>query len=496
MLLTITTTHHPATDLGYLLHKHPARAQMFEFGFGQSHVFYPRATEEACTAALLLDVDPVRLVRGSGRGDDGFLDQYVNDRPYVVSSFMSVALSRVYGTALSGRCEARPELVDQPLPLEVQLPVIVCRGGESVPRALFEPLGYEVEARRLPLGVVGIGARAAGVWPDATGDESRVGALPEWGEGRHFALTLRGTVRLQYLLRHLTVLIPVLDDDKHYWVGTDEVDKLLRRGEGWLAAHPRRELIAERYLSHKHRLTRDALARLTEADADPDPDADAASHDEEEQAVERPLSLGRQRIEAVVAALKEAGARRVLDLGCGEGRLVQELLTHREFVQITAMDVAYGAVEKARSRLRWETMPEARRRRLSLFQGSLTYRDNRLAGHDAAVVMEVIEHLDPDRLDAFARALFGAARPRTVLVTTPNAEFNVTWESLPAGRFRHHDHRFEWTRQQFHSWAGAVAAAHGYTVSFTPIGPNDEVHGAPTQMAVFREGNAAGSPTE
>src|SRR5262245_11106948 len=105
MLLTITTTHSPATDLGYLLHKNPARTHTFDLSFGQAHIFYPEVGEERCTAALLLDIDPVGLVRGrrGPAGEGGMLEQYVNDRPYVASSFLSVAISQVFGTAMSGR---------------------------------------------------------------------------------------------------------------------------------------------------------------------------------------------------------------------------------------------------------------------------------------------------------------------------------------------------------------------------------------------------------
>src|SRR5262245_2337908 len=270
MLLTITTTHEPATDLGYLLHKNPSRVQSFPLSFGQAHVFYPEATAQRCTAALLLDVDPVGLVRDrrGPAGEGGLLDQYVNDRPYVASSFLSVALAQVYGSALSGKSKDRPQLVETPLPLRAKLAVLPCRGGEGFLRRLFEPLGYAVTARRHPL------------------DET----FPEWGESPYFTVELEAKCRLRDLLTHLYVLVPVLDNDKHYWVGEDEVEKLLRFGEGWLATHPEREGITQRYLKHQRRLTRSALTRL--AGDDPgDPDAAESRHDREEEAVERRLSL-------------------------------------------------------------------------------------------------------------------------------------------------------------------------------------------------------------
>ena len=465
MLLTLSTTHQPATDLGYLLHKHPQRTQCFKVSFGQVHIFYPEATAERCTMAFLLDVDPVRLTRrprGSGRFA---LQPYVNDRPYVASSFLSVAIADVLGTALNGKCKEKPELAATPLPLSVSLSVVPIRGGESFLRALFEPLGYGVAAERQPLD----------------------SAFPEWGESRYYRVTLSGTMTVAQLLNHLYVLLPVLDDDKHYYVDKAEIEKLLLRGEGWLTAHPEREQIVHRYLGRRRRLTRAALAQLVDADQ-PDPDDAQEERDAEEAAMERPLRLHDQRLEAVAEVIAASGARRVLDLGCGEGRLIRHLLKNRSIETILGMDIAVTALEKATRRLRLETMPARQRRRLNLIHGSLLYKDDRLAGFDAAALVEVIEHLDEPRLQAFERGVFEFARPGVVVITTPNREYNVKFESLPAGKFRHRDHRFEWSRAEFECWASQLAEKSGYRVRFQPIGPLDEAIGAPSQMAVFERG--------
>jgi 3' terminal RNA ribose 2'-O-methyltransferase Hen1 len=240
VLLTISTTHRPATDLGYLLHKHPERAQSFTLPFGEARVFYPEASEERCTAALLLSVDPVGLVRRGGRGGGFALAEYVNDRPYVASSFMSVAMVNVFKSAMAGTCKGFEELAGTAIPLEAWLPVVPARGGIDLARSLFEPLGYAVEAREIELD------------PE----------FPEWGVDRHIELRLNAEVRLADLLTHLYVLLPVLDDEKHYWVDDAEIDKLLRRGEGWLPSHPERELITRRYLKNQASLFHPALARL------------------------------------------------------------------------------------------------------------------------------------------------------------------------------------------------------------------------------------------
>jgi 3' terminal RNA ribose 2'-O-methyltransferase Hen1 len=460
MLLTLTLTRPPATDLGFLLHKHPERIQRFSLPFGAAHVFYPEAGDERCTAALLLDVDPVGLIRRGVRF--ARLDQYVNDRPYVASSFMSVALARVFNTALGGRCEPRPDLPNEELPLEARLSVARVVGGESVAQRLFEPLGYLLDAVQHPL------------------DER----FPEWGASQYYTLHLRGQVRLRDLLTHLYVLIPVLDAQKHYWVAKDEVEKLLARGEGWLQDHPERELIVNRYLKYQRPLAQAALEQLL-ADEDPNIDSDVEQREAEEEAVEEPLRLNEQRHGAVIAAIRASGAQRVLDLGCGNGKLLRALIADPSFERIVGVDISHAALELARDRLRLDQLAPRQRERVELFQTALTYRDRRLSGFDAAAVVEVIEHLDEPRLRSFERVVFAHARPKTVVVTTPNQEYNARFEGLPAGRFRHRDHRFEWTRAEFEAWSGRVAADHGFQVRFVPIGPEDPELGSPTQMAVF-----------
>lgn len=459
MLLTITTCYKPATDLGYILLKNPDNVQCFDLSFGKAHVFFPEASDERCTACLLLDVDSVSLVRGKGQQDG--IEQYVNDRPYVASSFMSVAIAQVFGTALSGKSKQRQELADTPLPLVARLSAIPCRGGEAFLRTLFEPLGYEIKAERLPLDP----------------------KFPDWGESRYYSLEISATLCLKDLLKHLYVLIPVLDDEKHYYVGEEEVAKLLKHGGSWLAAHPARSVISHRYLGHKHSLSRLALSQLAEQGEDPTEQQVEQNVQEEE--VEKPLSLNVQRIQAVVKCLKENSVRSVIDLGCGEGRYVQELLNHKEFDRVAGVDVSPRVLERAACRLKLDRMAERKRARLNLFQGSLVYKDERMSNFDAAICVEVIEHMDLPRIPFFERALFEFARPKLAIVTTPNIEYNKRFETLPAGKLRHGDHRFEWSRVEFQSWANACAERFGYSVEYQPIGPVDEELGPPTQMAVF-----------
>jgi 3' terminal RNA ribose 2'-O-methyltransferase Hen1 len=375
---------------------------------------------------------------------------------------MSTAISQVFGSAMSGKCKDRPEMVSAPIPLTARIDVLPVRGGEGLVHKLFEPLGYQVEATRHTL-------------------DDR---FPEWGESPYYSVTISGTKTLSDLLTHLFVLIPVFDNSKHYFVGDDEIEKLLAKGEGWLAQHPEKEQITRRYLKNRLSLVREALARLVEEEtpeiADEQPKAQ-----QQEDALEKPMSLNEQRHGAVLAALRGSSARTVLDLGCGEGKLLRELIADRQFERVVGLDVSIRSLEAAQRRLKLDRLPEHQADRIKLLHGSLIYRDKRLEGFDAAALVEVIEHLDPPRLASLERVLFEFARPETVVLTTPNREFNVTWESLPAGKFRHPDHRFEWTRAEFQDWANRVAEKNVYSVRFLNVGPEDQAVGSPTQMGVF-----------
>jgi len=470
MLLTITYTGQNTTDLGYLLYKNPYRPQMFELSHGNAYVFYPEVSDERTTAALLLDIDPIDLARGKADSGGGGLFDYVNDRPYVSSSFLSTAISNVFGTAMSGRADERQALSDSPLELTANISMLPCRGDTAMLNRVFEPLGYEVSH-------------------EAFVNDER---FPSWTRIKYVNLTVRGKVRLRDLLRHIYVLVPVFDRQKHYWVGEDEVNKLLLHGEDWLANHPEKGYITSRYLRHLRPLVNMAFARLVAADAAEGADADsapeaAANADDEtpEAAPERKITLNAQRLGGVIAALKSCGANSVIDMGCGEGNLLSLLVREGQFTRIAGMDVSHTALERASDKLKLDRVSDSTRERVTLFQSSLMYKDSRFKGYDAACVIEVIEHLDLPRLTAFERVLFEYAKAPVVVLTTPNREYNVKYENLDESDLRHSDHRFEWTRAQFREWAAKTAAQYGYAVRFSEIGDSDETLGAPTQMGVF-----------
>lgn len=460
MILTISTTRQPATDLGYLLQKHPDKVQTFEVPGGKAHVFYPEATENRTTAALLLDIDPVGLVRRDTRsGGDFALEAYVNDRPYATSSWMSTAIAGVFTSAMNGNCRDYPDMPAEAWPFVVHIPVVSVRGGEMLLRKLFEPLGYTVTAQQALL------------------DER----FPEWGQSRYWSVMLSATCRLQDFLTHLYVLLPVMDQDKHYYVGKPEVEKLLAKGSGWLEKHPENALIVKRYLNNRSSLTKTVMNVLMPADVVDNQEEDITPAPENEEKIR----LHEVRLLTACARLRDSGAASVLDLGCGEGKLLRLLAKEKQFKRIVGMDVSIRTLEIAADKLNLARLPEREKDRFELFQGSLTYRDKRLEGYDAAALVEVIEHLDPGRLPALERSVFGFARPRTVVITTPRADYNAKYESLAEGAFRHSDHRFEWTAAEFAGWCAGVGERFGYSFETEAVGELDAVFGAPSQMAVF-----------
>lgn len=471
MLMTLTCTptdNFQPSDLGYLVHKHPSKQQQFSVSHGTAHVFYPEVTPERCVLAMLLEVDPVGLVRRSGTAA---LDQYVNDRPYAASSFFAVAMNNVFRDVLVKKCKDRPQLVEQPIPLSVTLAVVRCGSGDTYLRGLFEPLGYTVECERHAL-------------------DPAMG----WNEGPYYTVTLSAVCPLHRMLNHIYILLPVLDRQKHYYVDARELEKLLLKGEGWLADHPLRDSIVERYLKRRSHLMREALARLSEEDPRDPEERMSRANDAEEQLensrkeqgatddIAAPVRLHDVRLDRVAEVLKESGYSRIADLGCGGGKLITRLRKYRQFQKIIAMDVSYETLMHAKDRLRWEDGDP----QLQLLHGSLLYRDSRLKETQAAALVEVIEHLDPPRLRVCERNLFGFAKPNLVIITTPNRDYNVLFPTLSAGKHRHSDHRFEWTRAEFAEWCTRVATEFGYNYTIEGLGPEDETHGCPSQMAVFR----------
>lgn len=480
MLMSITldqtkNKNYKASDLGFLLHKHPESIHEFNLSFGKARVFYPEASDEQCTAVLYAELDAIDMVKNFRipKGSAKQLKQYVNDRPYSCNSFFTVALSNVFRTALNGTCKKQPELVKQALPLTVNLPVLPSKGGQSLIRQLFEPLGYTIDLHQHEF------------------DED----LPEWGNSHYFDITLKNTALLSEVLTHLYVLIPVLDNDKHYWVGFDEVDKLINNSKNWVPQHPHKNIIVARYLKKQSSLTKKALSELDleastlaiveEPEINETIDQEKHSQAKEDK-LEKKVRLNDLRIEKITQTIHDLDINNITDFGCGEGKYLKEYLKITKLEKITGIEVSTHVLDRAEQRLKIDRLPEKTRNKLSLLQGSLTYKDRRLKNIDLATCIEVIEHIDEDRLDAFSESLFGYSKPRYAIITTPNIEFNATFENLPIGKFRHNDHRFEWDRKTFEQWCHTICEKYQYTVRFDGIGEQHPEYGAPTQMALFR----------
>lgn len=455
MLLELTTTNNPATDLGFLLHKHPDKLQTVELSVGKAHVFYTEATDNSCTACLLLDINPIELVRGD-KGQNAFLQEhYVNDRPYTSNSFLSTALVKAFGSAINGTCHTKPELAKTAIPLKARIHSLKVDCDKAYINKLFEPVGYKVSYETIQL--------------DST--------FSDWGQSKVVNLQVEKTTTLKEFLSQLYVFMMVLDNNRHHWISGNDIDVLIRREENWLDNHPEKNWITKRYLKNLHTFTNQALLKLANED----------ELIEKQTLPERKLNLHQQRLNKALDFLKLSGSASVLDIGCGEGKLLKLLLKEAQFKKIAGMDVSFRELQKAKENLYLDQASPAMRDRIKVFQGSVTYKDGRLKNYDAATLVEVIEHLDEERLPAMEKVVFGFAKPSTVILTTPNAEYNVVFEKLQADTFRHDDHRFEWTRKEFADWCNKICVAFNYGVEIYPVGQEEENIGAPSQLAMFKK---------
>ncbi len=451
MLLNISTKRN-GLALSFLLHKHPDKVQTFKLNFGEVHVFYPEYSEKKCSFALLLDINPINIIR-ERKGEQLSMSDYVNDRPYVCSSFMSTAIAKVLGSALNGKCPDHPEFLKEEFSFKVKLSAVSVKGKAKAVNSLFQPLGYTV------------GMKGALI------DEK----FPEWGTSNYFELTLSNTISLQEMLSHLYVLLPVLDNSKHYYMSNDEVNKLLDKGGDWLENHPEKEYIIRRYFKRKTGLTQKVIQSLKEENIE----------QEKTEEKEKVVSLHDIRLNLVTGELKKRNIQSLIDLGCGEGKLLQRVIEQTSINKVTGLDVSFKALKIAQRRLKLDNLTKD----CQLIQGALTYQDDRMKGFDCATLIEVIEHIDEERLKTMARVVFEFAQPNTVIMTTPNGEYNIMYENLHGENFRHTDHRFEWSRYQFETWVKEVADQYNYEVTTQGVGEEDQEVGCPSQMAIFTKKN-------
>jgi 3' terminal RNA ribose 2'-O-methyltransferase Hen1 len=468
VFLSIATTRQGAKDLGFLLYKHPDRvfrsdasrnAKMSAVGF------YPEATDERCEFCLVVEVDPVERVRGASWGAG--IAQYVEPLPFLASSYMAQALSLCLRSAMNGVVTSKDPAEEERLkvaaaekwPLEITVSPL--RTSPALISRMFEPLGWDVALHSIALDIPGM----------MSGDR---------GTDLH-TLTLRGEVTLQDALTHLYVLLPALDPARHYFYGESEVQKLLDKSQNWLEQHPARELIVGRYLSKSRELRETALQQFETADDD-ETVAEGDVPDE-------PVSAHDERHQRIVEIVRGAGDVSVVDLGCGEGKLLERLSKLPGKLEITGVEPAMRDLDKAHRALS-RNPGKQMDPRIKLKHGSILYADDQLKGFDIAILSEVIEHIDPERLDHAERCVFGFMQPRKVVVTTPNASFNEMF-GLEEGRFRHRDHRFEWTETEVTAWCGRIGRDYGYSYELGGAGGYEPAFGHLSHFIVFEKASEA-----
>jgi 3' terminal RNA ribose 2'-O-methyltransferase Hen1 len=474
MMLSIACKNLSEEELGFLLHKNPARVHPLDLSFGKVYVFFDEPPEgHQAQVCLLVDVDPLAMVQG--RGGLGHQDAlYVNDRPYVASSLLASAVTKVFGTALSGRCKERPELVDREIEWTFAMPFVARGSMLNALFHLFEPLGYEFD-------------------PDLLNYDSSVDYATS---ARPILTRIAVRTTLSEALSHLVVLIPVLDGENHRWVDDGDLVPFVRRVESWLPDHPYGMYILRRALKYQTSLVKafterfpaitGSMARLPQLEANVWDDATV------EAAGCQPLSLNSQRFSAVEAVVSALSPSSIVDLGCGDGSLVSQLVKQTSIQKLVGMDVNPLVLSRARARLEHLSLTKAQTEKIQFIHGSLAYRDPRVKGFDLALLIEVIEHIDAERLETLEHQVFDYGQYSTVVVTTPNREFNDLYVGMEKGKMRHSDHRFEWTRQEFLNWAKRIGDAFGYNYEISEIGAGNPAVGSPTQMAVFSK--KAGAP--
>jgi 3' terminal RNA ribose 2'-O-methyltransferase Hen1 len=445
--------------------------------FGEGYVYFQENPQGDNSLSLLVDVDPLATVQGRGQLShmDGL---YVNDRAYVPSSLLTSALTKAFGTALSGRCKERPELASTPIDWTVSVPVVTSDWRTEILWSLFGPLGYEVRMAH----VEREGHRSS--HPDVASDLTGV--------------KLCTTATMREVLSHLVVLIQVLDQDNHRWLDEQDLDPFMRRVEGWLPEHPYGMFILKRALKHQKHLIKAVIAKFP---AIVDSQARISSINSEmwdasqlEEYADQPLSLNRQRFAVVQELIERLQPRSLVDLGCGDGSFIGFLangaLLH-PMERIIGMDVSASELARAKTRMEHLSSLPGRRTPVEWLLGSLLYRDPRIKGLDMAILIEVIEHIDPWRLPALERQVFGEGGYASIVVTTPNREFNLIYGLSEEHSLRHRDHRFEWTRQEFQEWVQKIASQYGYEWQIQGIGTVSLDHGSPSQMVLFQKSKGA-----
>ncbi|WP_310831561.1 3' terminal RNA ribose 2'-O-methyltransferase Hen1 [Paenibacillus pedocola] len=475
MHLIIRATGTGAGMLSHLLAKNPNNLYDRTEKEARVRIVFTVSSEEETEAVIYVTPDPIELVKGDSSAHND-ITQYINDREFVTSSLFCSYIRPALGTALNGKPkEAYMPWVGKPLKLELTFGPVASNLPDRTLEELFTALGYEVQLER--------------------GDAEYSFALKTRSSARY--IKLAGEQTLQTALQQLFVLIPALDDYKHYYISDDEVDKIRRYGAGWLEEHPQRSLILKRTLRFAGAIKQyEAMAakekRSTAENSVDSEDVPAAVTVSGESAVtemqeEPKIRLNDLRYAAIAAAVEELYAKAtIVDFGSGEGKLSAKLSSVPGVREIKAVEPSAASQLRAMDRFAKLAdkpgiiVPDP-------VTGSLFYFDESLRGKDVMILCEVIEHIDEYRLARVMENIFAEYAPKTLIVTTPNKDYNAVYE-MEQEELRHGDHRFEWGRKAFSVWCARWTETFDYTAELTGIGEGSVEFGYPTQMAIFTKG--------
>ncbi|WP_342431763.1 3' terminal RNA ribose 2'-O-methyltransferase Hen1 [Neobacillus sp. FSL H8-0543] len=443
MQLSLTVRGTGAETVSYLIAKNPTNLyERNEKGF-KVRLVYPTFTNDEAEFLIYVQPDPIDLARNSAEKYD--ITSYINDREFAVSSIFVSAIRKALGTALNGKPdEEYTEWVDHPFVMELNFGPVATDLNDREIEDLFKPIGYKVTI------------------------ESGVSTFREKSSAKF--ITITGEQTVQNALKHISTLIPVIDNYKHYFIDEREVEKLDRYGDDWLESHPAKLLILKRALRYQSLIVKSKFYHREQST---------------KGIVEQPkVRLNEQRYDAIVNYIKGLPNREtIVDLGAGEGKLSVQFGFIDGVKEILSIEPSSKSRVKAIKRFQEENDKERYIEPKSL-AGSLYYFDERLQNKDIIVLCEVIEHIDEHRLPNIFKTIVNDYRPRILIVTTPNQEYNVVYEM--DDEMRHDDHRFEWTRAEFREKCEQWTKDSSYQVSFQGIGEEIESYGQPTQMAIFR----------
>lgn len=444
MQLTIQASGDNVKAISYLLSKNPSNLYERNHKGHLVRLFYSKFTETELEVTIFVTPDPIELIKNNSNSYD--ITHYINDREFAVSSIFCSFIRSALGTALNGQPkEEHIKWVDHPFPFTFEFGPVVSTLTDEKLMNLFEPIGYEVTINRPEIEY----------------------SIPIKTKSSARYISIKGMKTLQEGLRHLFVLIPVIDNYKHYFIDEKEIEKLERYGEGWLEQHPLRDLIYRQALRFKE------IYSLVEN----------SSKDEKKIEPVKKVRLNELRYEKIVNTVSEMKPRSVVDFGSGEGKLSVQLGFVEGITEILAVEPSESASLKALERFN-KVKNKEKFVNPELLWGSLFYYDERLKDKDVIILCEVIEHIDESRLPKAMDTLLHDYQPGALIITTPNRDYNELYDMEE--HLRHNDHRFEWTRAEFRQWCTERNHGNDYELLFDGIGEEHASQGFPTQMCVFK----------